>query len=92
MPFEKNVFINCPFDNEYFPLLKSIFFTIIYLDLSPQISETANSGEVRLHRIKDLMMKSLYSIHDISRMETLQNGLPRFNMPFECGIDFSLKF
>jgi len=29
--YEWNVFINCPFDKEYFPLLRPLLFTIIYL-------------------------------------------------------------
>lgn len=87
-----NVFINCPFDNYYFPLLKPLLFTLIYIDLSPKISETSDSGEVRLLKIKELMAVSQYSIHDLSRMEPLKSkDYPRFNMPFECGIDFGLR-
>jgi hypothetical protein len=90
---ESNVFINCPFDNDYFPLLKSILFTLIYIDLNPKISETSDSGQVRIETIKNLMKISRFSIHDLSRMEvSKRTGLPRFNMPFECGIDFGLKF
>jgi hypothetical protein len=89
---EQNVFINCPFDNLYFPLLKPLLFTIIYLDLVPQISETTDSGETRIDHIVDLMSVSKYSIHDLSRVEKIKkNDYPRFNMPFECGIDFGLK-
>ncbi|WP_264557936.1 hypothetical protein [Flavobacterium sp. N1718] len=89
---EYKVFINCPFDNLYFPLLKPLLFTIIYLDLKPQISETADSGEVRIDHIVELMKTSKYSIHDLSRVERIRrNDYPRFNMPFECGIDFGLK-
>lgn len=88
----KNVFINCPFDNDYFHLLKPLLFTIIYIDLIPKISETKNSGNNRLELIKDLMIESKYSIHDLSRSEPMEMGdYPRFNMPFECGIDFGLK-
>lgn len=88
----KNVFINCPFDNLYFTLLKPLLFTLIYIELDPQISETSDSGEVRLHKIKDLMSNSKFSIHDLSRMDSIKkNALPRFNMPFECGIDFGIK-
>ncbi len=88
----KNVFINCPFDDIYFPLLKPLLFTLIYIKLDPQISETSDSGAIRLHNISRLMADSKYSIHDLSRMEPLkENNLPRFNMPFECGIDFGLK-
>jgi len=87
-----SVFINCPFDNNYFPLLKPLLFTLIYIDLTPKISETSDSGKVRLNNVKDLMSISKYSIHDLSRMEPLnKNEYPRFNMPFECGIDFGLK-
>lgn len=89
---ENNVFINCPFDNQYFTLLKPLLFTLNYIDLIPQLSETSDSGEVRLHKIKDMMATSKYSIHDLSRMEPLKKDeLPRFNMPFECGIDFGIK-
>jgi hypothetical protein len=77
----KNVFINCPFDNKYFPLLKPLLFTIIYLDLVPKISETSDSGQIRLNKIKELMSESKYSIHDLSRMEPLkENDFPRFNI------------
>ncbi len=87
-----NVFINCPFDNYYFPLLKPLLFTLIYVDLNPQISETSDSGVNRLNTIRNLMAISRYSIHDLSRMEPLKRkDYPRFNMPFECGIDFGLK-
>jgi hypothetical protein len=92
MIHHKNVFINCPFDNYYFPLLKPLLFTIIYIDLIPKISETSDSGVIRLHKIKDLMAASNFSIHDLSRMEPIKSkDYPRFNMPFECGIDFGLK-
>jgi len=88
----KKVFVNCPFDNPFFPLLKSLLFTLIYLGFNPQISETADCGQVRINRIKKLMKNSKYSIHDLSRMDPLKKGeLPRFNMPFECGMDFGFK-
>ena len=89
----KKVFINCPFDNQFFPLLKSLLFTLIYLDLNPQISETLDCGMTRIKNIRRLMKDSKYSIHDLSRMSSLKDGnLPRFNMPFECGLDFGLKY
>lgn len=89
---QNNVFINCPFDNQYFPLLKPLLFTLIYINLVPKISETSDSGEIRLLKVKDLMSVSKYSIHDLSRMEPLKTkDYPRFNMPFECGIDFGLR-
>lgn len=91
MSFDKNVFINCPFDNTYFPILRAILFTLVYLEYNPQISETSDSGNNRLNSIKDLIKDSKFSIHDISRVELNKSGLPRFNMPLECGIDFGAK-
>jgi len=88
-----SIFINCPFDNDYFSLLKPLLFTLVYIEFTPFISETSNSGQVRLGKISNLISDSKYSIHDLSRMEPLMPGdLPRFNMPFECGIEFGMKF
>ncbi len=88
MSFEKNVFINCPFDKEYRLLLRALIFTILYLDLEPQIAATVSSGNIRIQEIKKLIRTSKYSIHDISRCEPLKlNELPRFNMPYEMGLD-----
>jgi hypothetical protein len=92
MSFEKNVFINCPFDEEYKLLLKPIIFTIIYCGLHPKISESEDSGETRIKRIEKLIEESKYSIHDISRMKAASKGeIARFNMPFELGLDFGCK-
>jgi hypothetical protein len=92
MSFEKNVFINCPFDEKYKLLLKPILFTIIRCGLNPKISETEDSGESRLRRIEKLIEGSKYSIHDLSRMRAASKGeLSRFNMPFELGLDFGCK-
>ncbi|WP_299121852.1 hypothetical protein [uncultured Tenacibaculum sp.] len=92
MAFENNLFINCPFDNEYKPLLKALVFCAVYLDLSPLLSETTNSAESRISGIQKLIASSKYSIHDLSRMEsTKKNQLARFNMPFELGMDIGCK-
>lgn len=92
MSFNQNVFINCPFDNEYRKLLRPLLFTIVYIGLEPQISETTDSGEQRVNSIQNLILNSKYSIHDLSRIE-VQNkkDLPRFNMPFELGLDIGCK-
>lgn len=54
----ESVFVNCPFDNQYFPLLKALLFSLIYIGKKPQISETTDSGEVWLNKIKELMLES----------------------------------
>lgn len=93
MRFNKNIFINCPFDDEYKPLLRPLIFTIIDCGFTPRIaSESSDGGEVRMEKIKRLIQESCYSIHDISRIEPLKkNDLPRFNMPFELGLDLGCK-
>jgi hypothetical protein len=89
----RKVFINCPFDNAYFPLLKSILFTILYCDKEPLIAITNDSGEHRLAKLVRMMKSASYSIHDISRVGLSgKNRLPRMNMPFECGVDFGLRY
>jgi hypothetical protein len=91
--FEKNVFINCPFDDQYKPFLRPLLFTLIYSGLEPRIaSERSDSLEIRLSKIQDLIKQSRYSIHDISRMEALKDDdQPRFNMPFELGVDLGCR-
>jgi len=71
--FETNVFINCPFDKEYKPLLRALLFVVIDCGFEPRIaSESIDSGEIRVEKIKNLIKASRYSIHDLSRMETLR--------------------
>jgi hypothetical protein len=88
MPFHNNVFINCPFDNDYRLLLKALLFTLLYLGYKPKISQTQSSSEVRINRIKSYIKDSKFGIHDLSRCKPLKIGdLPRFNMPYELGLD-----
>jgi hypothetical protein len=91
--FNKNVFINCPFDGKYSPLLQPILFTIIYFGFTPQIaSQTADSGEQRINKILSLILKSRYSLHDLSRIKSQRRGeFFRLNIPFELGIDYGCR-
>ena len=93
MAFEKNVFVNCPFDKKYLPLLRPLLFTVIYLGFKLRIAlEAVDSGELRLTKIVALIQESKYSIHDLSRCEAAVAGeLYRLNMPFELGIDFGCR-
>lgn len=88
MSFENNVFINCPFDKEYSPLLRALTFTLLYLELEPNLSQTLSSSSIRINQIKQHIKQCKFSIHDLSRSKALvQDELPRFNMPFELGLD-----
>ena len=51
--FSKNVFINCPLDDEYTPLLQAILFCLIRFGFIPRIAtERMDSGEIRLDKIR----------------------------------------
>ena len=91
--FDRQVFINCPFDDDYYSLLRPLLFTVIYLGYIPRIaSERLDSGENRIDKIGTFMRESRYSIHDLSRMKSTTKGqLQRMNMPFELGIDYGLR-
>lgn len=91
--FERNVFVNCPFDSDYRDLLLSIVFTIKYLGFEPRLAlERSDSGESRIKKILDLIKNSKYGIHDISRMKAKSRGEhSRMNMPFELGIDYGCQ-
>jgi len=91
--YQKNVFINCPFDDKYFDLLQTLVFTICYYNFIPRISlESSDSGQPRLEKIVQLIEESKYSIHDLSRLQSKSaNEYYRLNMPFELGIDYGLR-
>lgn len=91
--FERNVFINCPFDTAYAPMFEAICFAVKDAGFEPRSArERLDSSQIRLHKIIELIRNARYSIHDLSRTE-LDEGtaLPRFNMPLELGIDLGCK-
>lgn len=93
MAFERSVFVNCPFDESFYPLLRPLLFTIIYLRLQPRIAlERLDSGEARIVKIIELIEESKYAIHDLSKIRaTIKGEFFRLNMPFELGIDVGCR-
>lgn len=91
--FEKSVFINCPFDDDYRQILLAIVFAIKFLGFIPKLSLlNSDSGTTRLTKIVELIETSKFGIHDISRMTAKNKGdHARMNMPFELGIDYGCK-
>ena len=54
--------------------------------------QESDSGEFRLVKIKRLISNCRLGIHDISRTEVDHtSNLPRFNMPFELGLDIGAR-
>lgn len=93
LDFDRSVFVNCPFDEEYKHILQAILFCLIRFGLWPRIaSEKSDAGEARIDRIFHLIVSSRYSIHDLSRSQAREAGeYYRLNMPFELGIDYCCR-
>lgn len=87
-PYRRQVFVNCPYDEAYLPLLRALVFTVHACGFSARLAvEGENPGALRLQRILDLIRTCKLGIHDLSRVQLdAVGGLPRFNMPFECGV------
>jgi len=91
--FNKNVFINCPFDDDFRQILIGIVFTVMYFGFKPRLSlERSDSAESRIDKIIELILESKFGIHDLSRIVSKEKGEHyRMNMPFELGIDYGCK-
>lgn len=89
--FERNIFVNCPFDKDYKPLRNVLIFTIVYCGYAPQIAlAKPSSRKFRLEKILNLIKESKYGIHDLSRLKSKKpNEFYRLNMPFELGLDYA---
>lgn len=86
-PYEKSVFINCPFDGRYKHIFDAIVFTVFDCGFIPRSALEAANEPVRLKRIIQIINSSLYAIHDLSRAGVdSKTGFARFNMPLELGI------
>jgi hypothetical protein len=89
IPFDRSVFLNCPFGETFAPILHAIAFSITDLGYFPRLApENADNAANRLDRIVELVRASKFGIHDLSRCKALAVGeFARMNMPFELGID-----
>jgi hypothetical protein len=90
--YERGVFINCPFDQAYRPLFDAIVFVVFVCGLIPRSAlEFDDASQTRIDKIGALIEGCRWGIHDISRVELNEHGLPRFNMPFELGLFLGAK-
>lgn len=91
--FNKNVFINCPLDNDYKEIFLGIIFTIYYLGFTPRFSlERSDCTESRINKITEIIEESKFGIHDLSRIiSKKEQEYYRMNMTFELGIDYGCK-
>ena len=91
--YNDNVFINCPFDDEYKFLFNAMVFAIHDCSfIARSAQETEDGSQVRIDRIYTIIAECRYGIHDLSRTELDQaTCLPRFNMPLELGVFLGAK-
>lgn len=83
-PAAKAVFINCPFDDGFKPILRAMVFTIISSGYHPRCA--LDGAEMRVGKIATMIGECDWGIHDLSRIEVDAGGVPRFNMPMELGL------
>lgn len=91
--YARQVFLNCPFDEEYRAIYEAVIFAVIHCGYVLRCArERDDSGETRIAKIVEIIRDSQFGIHDISRVECDEhNGLPRFNMPLELGLFLGAK-
>lgn len=84
----RSIFVNCPFDSGYRPLLEALVFVIYDVGFVARCAlEEDDASELRLSKIERIIEECHYGIHDLSAV-ALDPGtqLPRFNMPLELGL------
>lgn len=89
-----SVFINCPYDDAYAPLLDALVFTAVCCGFEPRIASESGATDVpRMERIVNAIFDSSYSIHDLARYKGEgEQLLARLNMPLELGMVVGRQF
>ncbi len=89
----EDVFVNCPFSEDYDLHFRAILYTVIRSGFKPRCArEEDDGGNVRFEKICRIIEECKYGIHDISKTELdAVSQLPRFNMPLELGLFLGAK-
>lgn len=89
----RDVFINCPFDDEFAPGFQALIFAVFACRFRARCAREMDDGsETRIDKLYGIIEQSRFGIHDLSRTELDPgSGLPRFNMPLELGIFLGAK-
>lgn len=80
----ESVFLNIPYDAGFEDLYLGYIVGLTQLGLRINVA-LAVPNQGRLETIIELIEKSDFSVHDLSRVQ-VSHGVPRFNMPVELGI------
>lgn len=87
--YDRAVFINCPFDDQYEPIFQAILFAVHASGFRARCAKEFHSGRDRFTGIQELIRDCKYGIHDVSNTSTTVihgSPFPRFNMPLELGL------
>ena len=90
---KRELFINCPFSDDYKSFFEAIVFTTIFCGFYPRCAqESDDNSKNRLDKICDIIEDCEFGFHDISKVELDHDtSLPRFNMPLELGLFLAAK-
>ncbi len=86
--YDRNVFINCPFDRPYRRIFDALVFSVFDCGfVARSAREITNTAEIRVEKIARIIDECRFGLHDLSRTSLDRTSrLPRFNMPFELGL------
>jgi hypothetical protein len=89
----RDVFINCPFDDEFEPGFRALVFAVWACGFRVRCAKEMNdAAQTRIEKLYNIIEQSRFGIHDLSRTDLDPiNQLPRFNMPFELGVFLAAK-
>lgn len=88
----RSVFVNCPFDDDYKSCFEAIVFTVMASGFQVRCAlEENDASAIRFDKLCGLIETCDRSVHDLSRTEVGEHGLPRFNMPFDLGLFMGAK-
>ena len=87
-PYDRQVFLNVPFDQRYRKLLDALVFAVHACGLEARSAlDGDDGGEMRLEKLYRIIAACRFGIHDLSRTTLdAEHRLPRFNMPLELGL------
>lgn len=88
-----DVFINCPFDDQYQPTFEALIFAIFACGFRPRSAlELDDGSQTRIDKLYAIIEQCRYGVHDLCRTELdKRSRLPRFNMPLELGLFLGAK-
>ncbi len=89
----RDVFINCPFDDEFAVGFRALVFAVTACGFRVRCGrEMDDAAETRIDKLYAIVNQSRFGIQDLSRTQLDPvHGLPRFNMPLELGLFLGAK-